>query len=295
MRVVARWLDAIREHCAAVAADARYVRIRPGATPPLDGRAGLDPVVHLLDAPAEERTRYVLAMDAINFGSGWFDTLAPDAAGEDPTTAMSRRLTAHARARGGPWTAAELRALDAATVAAVLGQDAGHPLMALYARALRELGGWLGDRPALAVVAAAEGSAAALAEALATGLPMFADPGFYKRAQITANDLELAGVARFADIDELTVFADNLLPHVLRLDGVLELDAALAARIDAGQELPAGSREECELRACTVVACDALAARHGIAPRVLDNRLWNRGLGPPYRDRPAHRTRTIAY
>ena len=52
-------------------------------------------------------------------------------------------------------------------------------------------------------------------------MPFFDDPGFFKRAQIAANDLVLAGVAEFADIDRLTVFADNLLPHVLRLDGVL--------------------------------------------------------------------------
>ena len=41
-------------------------------------------------------------------------------------------------------------------------------------------------------------------------MPFFDDLGFYKRAQITANDLALAGVATFDDIDELTVFADNL-------------------------------------------------------------------------------------
>ncbi len=44
---------------------------------------------------------------------------------------------------------------------------------------------------------------------------MFDDRGFYKRAQIVASDLALAGVARFADLDRLTIFADNLVPHVL--------------------------------------------------------------------------------
>ena len=52
-------------------------------------------------------------------------------------------------------------------------------------------------------------------------MPFFDDRGFYKRAQIAANDLHLAGVVDFADIDRLTIFADNLVPHVLRLDGVL--------------------------------------------------------------------------
>ena len=45
---------------------------------------------------------------------------------------------------------------------------------------------------------------------------MFADHGFYKRAQIVASDLALAGVAEFDDLDRLTIFADNLVPHVLR-------------------------------------------------------------------------------
>jgi hypothetical protein len=168
--------------------------------------------------------------------------------------------------------------------------------MAHYARALDELGALLarhgGAQP---LIASADGSAARLARTLATELPSFADHGFYKRAQIAANDLVLAGVADFDDIDTLTVFADNFLPHVLRLDGVLVLEPGLAQRIDAGALIPAGSTEERELRACAVHACELLAARFGVAPRVLDNWLWNRGLEPPYAQRPAHLTRTLFY
>ena len=71
------------------------------------------------------------------------------------------------------------------------------------------------------MVADAGGSAERLAAALAEGMPFFRDEGFYKRAQIVANDLALAGVAEFEDLDRLTIFADNLVPHVLRVDGVL--------------------------------------------------------------------------
>ena len=38
---------------------------------------------------------------------------------------------------------------------------------------------------------------------------------------------------------------------------------------------------EHELRACAVHACELLAERMGIAPRVLDNWLWNRAHTPP--------------
>ena len=55
-------------------------------------------------------------------------------------------------------------------------------------------------------------------------MPFFDERGFWKRAQITANDLALAGVAEFPDLDRLTIFADNLVPHVLRVDGVLRYD-----------------------------------------------------------------------
>jgi hypothetical protein len=126
-------------------------------------------------------------------------------------------------------------------------------------------------------------------------MPFFADHGFYKRAQIAANDLQLAGVVDYPDIDTLTIFADNLVPHVLRLDGVLVYDAALARAVDSRQDLPAGSAFERELRACAVHACEGLAARAGVPPRTLDNWLWNRGQHPPYSERPAHVTKTVFY
>ncbi len=260
--------EEVRRHCAAVAAAARWVRIDPRAATASEGVAGLDPALHFLDAPSEEVARYILVLDAINFGSGWFATLRTDA-GESGTDVITRTLTEHARRRGRPWTAAELRRLDAPEVARVLGQDPRHELMDLYARGLNQLGAWLGDRTALGVIEQAGGSAQRFARQLAAGMAFFDDRGFFKRAQTTANDLVLAGVAAFADIDRLTVFADNLLPHVLRLDGVLVYHPDLASRVDAHRPLPAGSAMEHEIRACTVEACERLARRLGVAPRVL--------------------------
>jgi len=126
-------------------------------------------------------------------------------------------------------------------------------------------------------------------------MPFFDDVGFWKRAQITANDFELAGVLRFDDIDRLTIFADNLVPHVLRLDGVLRYSEALAARIDGGELLPAGSPEEREIRACAVHACELISAAGGVPARALDTWLWNRGQAAAYKAVPRHRTRTVYY
>jgi hypothetical protein len=166
--------------------------------------------------------------------------------------------------------------------------------MGLYAEALRDLGRFLGERRALEVVAEAGGSAERLAEMLAAGMPFYDDVGFWKRAQIVPNDLALAGVAEFSDLDRLTIFADNLVPHVLRVDGVLRYDPALAARIDAEELLPPGD-EEREIRACAVRACELIAARLGTPARLVDTALWNKGQTPRYKSVPRHRTRTVFY
>jgi hypothetical protein len=166
--------------------------------------------------------------------------------------------------------------------------------MALSAQALRDLGGFLAGRTASDLVAAAGGSCERLAEALARGMPFFADTGFYKRAQIAASDLALAGVAEFDDLDRLTVFADNVLPHVLRVDGVLVYEPGLAARIDGEELLPPGEPER-EIRGCAVHACELIAGELGVAPRDLDVMLWNRGRDRRYKAVPRHRTRTVFY
>jgi len=153
------------------------------------------------------------------------------------------------------------------------------------------------DQPtwrALDLVAASGGSAECLAEMLAQGMAMFDDRGFYKRAQIAANDLALAGVAEFHDLDRLTIFADNLVPHVLRCDGVLIYDEALAARIDAGEQLSLGGAER-EIRACAVHACELISERTGVPARTIDTWLWTRGQSAEYKSRPRHRCRTVFY
>jgi hypothetical protein len=179
-------------------------------------------------------------------------------------------------------------------IAAVLGQERDHELMALYAQALRDLGRFLGDGDALALVGLAQGSAQRLAAMLAGGMALFADRGFYKRAQIAPADLALAGVAEFRDLDRLTIFADNLVPHVLRCEGVLRYDDELAAQIDAGLLLAPGPRER-EIRACAVHACELIAARLGTTAHELDNALWTRGQAPEFKALPRHRCRTVYY
>jgi hypothetical protein len=81
---------------------------------------------------------------------------------------------------------------------------------------------------------------------------------------------------------------------VLRVDGVLRYAPELAAHIDAERLLPPGDAER-EIRACALHACELIAARTGIPPRVLDVALWNRGQEPRYKALPRHRTRSVYY
>src|SRR5918995_1635942 len=285
--------DDVRASCRAIAESARFVSIdlaRLGEVEPAPPPV-LDPERHYLEGSREDVAAYLLTLDAINFGSGWFPTLRkrPGCSGY---FTVAWALADFFRS-GRRWSNAELRALSAPQVAEVLGQDADHELMGLYAEALQSLGNFLGERSPLELVSEASGSAERLASML-TAMPFFDDGGFWKRAQIVPNDLALAGVAIFADLDRLTIFADNLVPHVLRVDGVLRYDPSLEARIDVGELIPPG-REEREIRGCAVHACELFSERLGMPPRVIDTALWTRGQAPRYKVVPRHRTRTVFY
>jgi hypothetical protein len=286
--------DGVRAHGARIAAHARSVRIdldalhalQPGPPPQLDAQR------HYLEGADADVADYLLVLDAINFGSGWFPTLRKRV-GSSGYFTVAWALADRWRAGAG-FSPAQLRTVRTEEVADTLGQARDHELMALYAQALRELGRFLAGRRALDIVAQARGSALRLAEILATSMTLWHDHGFYKRAQIAGSDLALGGVARFTDLDDLTIFADNLVPHVLRCEGVLVYDERLAAHIDAGRLLRSGPQER-EIRGCAIHACALIAQRTGMTERDIDNALWYRGQRPEYKARPRHRCRTVYY
>ena len=141
----------------------------------------------------EAAAAFAICMNAINFGSGWWPTVRkrPGMSGYSTMAAgVNERFAGE-----GPWAPEELAAMEAPAIATVLGQDPGHPLMAEFAAALRDVGAHLlgehGGRY-LAVVEAA-GSAPELAGVFA-GWDSFADVSayegrpvpFFKRAQLAA-------------------------------------------------------------------------------------------------------------
>ena len=291
--------DDVRAACREVAAAARHVTIDHAALEAYAATLGdAPPAPDLGGGDDERRAAFSLQLNAVNFGSGWFPTLR-----KAPGMSGFRTVEAGLRAHG-PWPAEELTAFTAERVAEATGQDPAHELMGLFARALQELGAHVAGRhgSSFAAMAAAE-SGVALAEELAA-LPMWRDVSpygdrlvpFFKRAQIAAADLALQGLTPKDDYARFTIFADNLVPHVLRIDGVLRVDPDVVARIDAGELLEHDSAEEVELRACAVEAVERLVAAHGSSTAaVVDNVLWHRGADRRYKAHPRHRARTTAY
>jgi putative queuosine salvage protein len=254
----------------------------------------------LEDASLEQRAAFVLTLNAINFGSGWFPTLR-----KQPGISGFRTVEAGLRDHG-PFTADELAAMTPATIARAVDQDPDHELMGLFATHLRELGERVRDEREgsfLALARAGDGSATALAEHLGSwdtwrDVSPYGDQEvpFFKRAQIAAADLALAGIAPAGDLADLTLFADNLVPHVLRIDGVLEFDPDLVARIDAETLIEHDSPEEVEIRACALHAVEQLVQAHGATnATIVDYVLWTRGAAPRYKAHPRHRARTTDY
>src|SRR5918995_4648977 len=125
--------DEVRRTAREIAEGAKFVSIEltslgglePGPPPELDAAR------HYLEGSPEQVAHYMLVLDSINFGSGWFPTLRKRP-GMSGYFTVASSLTDSWRADGG-WSPAELRALTAAELASVLGQDPDHELMGLFA------------------------------------------------------------------------------------------------------------------------------------------------------------------
>jgi hypothetical protein len=315
-------LEQVRSSCRTVAERALCVRINLDEISSYASRLPLglsapapDPYCHYL-GHGDDTVAFFLTLNAINFGSGYFPYLhkRDNRSGYFTiASALNDQFKEH-----GPFSARQLREITTQDCVRAFHQDAACPhvseLMGFFAKALNDLGGYLLDQFSgsfVKLVESAEFSAARLVELLAR-LPFYYDAAsyhgmnvkFFKRAQITAADLFLtsggSGHGRFDDIDRLTIFADNLVPHVLRLDGILCYDAKLLSKIESEEEIAAGSPEEIEIRACAVHSCELLVdelRRRGqtINSMQLDQFLWNRGQLPEYKRFPRHRTRTVFY
>ena len=279
--------DRIRTACRSVSERACWVHINPERLAdyarelPVEEavRPTHDPACHYLHQ-GEDTLAFFLTLDSINFNSGYNPHLKKRAGMSGYFTiasALSDYFTAN-----GPLSAEELRRLTVADCCRIFGQDPGNPvaveLMHHFALALNDLGLLLIEKYSgrfADLIHAADQSAERLMQLLMQmtyyqDIEIYQDieVPFLKRAQIAAADLYLAfdgeRWGRFDDIDRLTIFADNLVPHVLRVD--VEL---LKAEFEK--------------------------AGTAVTSRGLDFLLWHRGQQPRYKAIPRHRTRSVYY
>ena len=302
------------DHAGAVTIDSRALGSFAERLPVDGGGPRVDPAYYF-SGSVDDTVAYVITFTAMNFGSGWHPYLDKEQ-GRSGSITMMTRLADWYR-RHGPIPAARLAEATPQFAAEVFAQRLDPPvdeLLGLFARAWSDLGQLLVSRfdgSFTALVEHAEHSAVRLAATLAT-MPLFDDVASYqgrtvpimKRAQIASADLAAAvgdhPLGRFDDLDRLTAFADNLVPHVLRVDDVLRYTPALAERIDREELLAPGSAEEVEIRASTIAVVEDLVAQiSDRCPRVtaaeIGHLLWRTGQEPRYKALPRHRCRTPFY
>ncbi|XP_054979667.1 queuosine salvage protein isoform X2 [Sorex araneus] len=137
---------------------------------------------------------------------------------------------------------------------------------------------------------------------------------FYKRAQILVADtwsvFEGKGDGSFEDISTITMFADYRLPQVLAHLGALKYSDELMEKLRTGEELSNGSRQEVEIRGCSVWCVELIRdhllelidktgekASREINSILLDYYLWDyaRDHREDMKAIPFHRTRCIYY
>lgn len=276
----------------------------------------LDADCHYL-GQGEATLLYFLTLEAINFGSGYFPHLKTSVEGSGYFTVAKAWKNYFEQST--PITAEKLAQLTVKDCLVIFDQSKENvlivELMEFFAIALNQVGAFLLEHFTGSIKLMFE-KAAHSADKLVNlliQLPCFQDFAMYgdlrvpilKRPQIAVADISLAfknqGLGYFKDLDQLTIFADNMVPHVLRCDGILTYEAALADIVDNQKLVAAGSQMEVEIRACAIHVVELLRAKFkergfDFTSVDLDYLLWNKGQAPYYETTyPIHLTRTIFY
>ncbi len=309
-RLVAEAAKYVTIHFAKLDAYAKALPIESIKNPPLDADC------HYL-GHAEHTLLYFLTLEAINFGSGYFPYLKNSVEGSGYFTVAKAWKTYFEQ--HSPVSAVDLTKLTPQDCLTIFGQSKDNApiveLMEHFAIALNQVGDFLLEKfegEVKQMFESVHHSAEGLVNLLIQ-IPCFQDFATYgelrvpilKRPQITVADISLAfnnqGLGYFKDLDQLTIFADNMVPHVLRCDGIISYEASLANTIDTNQLVPASSTEEVEIRACAIYVVELLrakfqAAGYDFTSVDLDYLLWNRGQAAFYETTyPIHLTRTTFY
>jgi len=161
------------------------------------------------------------------------------------------------------------------------------------------------------VVNSANRDALALLDIIVNEFPSFNDSAsfevekikFHKRAQLLISDIynvfEGKDYGKLENIGKLTVCADYILPMVLRHIGILEYSLELSGRVDKKILIPAGTAEEIEIRANTIIAVEMIKEKLNpkfpdITSMMLNDYFWLEGNNVPLQI-PHHLTETTFY
>ncbi|BAF22060.1 uncharacterized protein [Oryza sativa Japonica Group] len=250
--------------------------------------------------------QYLFVLDALNF-CFWPDKdLSYDHLASGLKLALEKDKTALDADRLQSYTGPQLRQL--------LNWPRPLPIEEERVRLLHEVGMEL-ERSfggeAANLVKSAGNSAATLIELITRHFPGFRDHSLYKghqvflykRAQIFVADLWGAfkgqNYGEFHDIKSITIFADYIVPAVLRELGILKYGSNLSCSIDSSSEIVPGSEEEVEIRACSVYAVEKMRElinkKFGKQLLSIDIDLWLWSCGVQNMALSHHRTLSIYY
>jgi len=104
--------------------------------------------------------------------------------------------------------------------------------------------------------------------------PSFGKDMFLKRAFLLAHMMNRRIGLYSSFIEQVPVPADYQIPKMLEHFGVLKYSDDLHDTIWEGRLIPPGSRQECEIRASTMMACKMLAEKIGCTQGDIDTVLW---------------------
>lgn len=314
-------LEAVRKSFEEIAQLSEHVKInydvleQYSLTLPSDIDSKLDEDHHFV-GNLEDTASYIISLECINFGSGYKHEIVSEGSTllEDSIYYnMSTKLKYYYETKG-TLTAKDLSDMNPELCAEIVGLNHhgkySWELAKLFSSSMQEMGQMILNEYKGSFekfVMNANGSAEQFVKNLVQ-LPFFNDEHlykglvvvFYKRAQHLAGSINLAltrlGLEGFNDINKLTMFADNAVPHVLHMDGILQYSQDLETQIKSGKRLKAGSQKEVEIRGCAGQAVEKIAFLKDINPVDLDYVLWHRkSLNKIYKTKPPHRTHTIFY
>ncbi len=261
----------------------------------------LDVDNHYVSGDREKTAAYVLALDSINFGSGYF-AIAKEV-GIDLEYAVIARGLKNSFEKGAFTTPEEWIRLAAEDFSRMLSVPLGRDprldeLLHNFSAHLRATGEKIVseyDGKVLNLLSACDYSVVTLAETVGAW-KNFHDVHAYKgrdvpilkRAQILGADMNLA-LGGLRDIDRLTCFADNMVPHVMRCDGIL--------KYTSDEAIASGSEKELEIRAAAIHVVELMKEVVGrdVTSVNIDHMLWNRGYRPEIYEQKPHGTLSVWY